>query len=226
MIIREYTLENTKLTRDYRIALFSDFHNTAYKKIVDSLPNNLDCILIPGDFCIRYLKGKRDRVVPFLKEISRIAPCYCSLGNHDRDCMSELEFRALIQAGEAIPLLDESMDFADLRIAGWYYKKDGLPAQILYEEGKYNILLSHKPEWYFRHLQDTRFELIVSGHAHGGQWNLFGQPILSSGQGLLPKYVKGLHEGRLLITTGVSNPVIIPRIGNPREIVLIQLKKI
>lgn len=226
MIIKEYTLENEKLTRDYRIALLSDFHNTAYKKILESLPKNLDCILLPGDFCIRYLKGNRDRVVPFLKELCKIAPCYCSLGNHDKDCMSEREFRSLIQAGGAIPLLDEAVDFADLHIAGWYYKKEAPPAQLLYNEGKYNILLSHKPEWYFKHLQNSSFELIVSGHAHGGQWNLFGQPIFSSGQGLFPKYVKGLHDGRLLITTGVSNPVLIPRIGNPKEIVLILLKAI
>lgn len=224
MVIRKYKLHSNKIARQYRIALLSDFHNCRFQNILKAMPDNLDLILMPGDFCIRYFMQRRSRVIPFIQELCKRAPVYCSMGNHDKDCMSDQEFRSMLNSAGATALINESCDWNGLHLSGWYYIQDGVSPESLYQQGSYNILLSHKPEWYTRYLQDSHFDLVLSGHAHGGQWNLFGKAILASGQGLFPKYVKGLYEDRLLVTTGVSNPVLIPRIGNPREIVLIELQ--
>ena len=85
----------------------------------------------------------------------------------------------------------------------------------------YHILLSHHPE-YFPLIPDS-VDLILSGHAHGGQWRIFGHGVWSPGQGWWPRYTKGVYDGRLVVSTGLSNTTWIPRIGNPTEIVYLEL---
>lgn len=224
MIISNYSIKSNKISRDYNLALLSDFHNTRYKKILSLLPSNIDAILMPGDFVVRYTNGSCNRVVPFLNELCNLAPVYCSLGNHDLACMSEIEFEQMIAKTPAIPLINSFVCMDDLCISGWYYKGDSSLLSSLTKPNMYNILLSHKPEWYFEYIKDFPFDMIVSGHAHGGQMRLFGKAILAPGQGFFPKYVNGIHDERLIISTGISNPVLIPRLFNPREIVIINLK--
>ena len=92
------------------------------------------------------------------------------------------------------------------------------------------ILLCHHPEyWSLRapYLRQCRIDLVFSGHAHGGQIRLFGRSIFAPAQGFLPRYTGGVHKGphgRLVISRGLANTVrLIPRIGNPTEIVYVLL---
>ncbi len=84
----------------------------------------------------------------------------------------------------------------------------------------YHVLLCHHPE-YFR-LVPPSVELILSGHAHGGQWRLAGHGVFAPGQGWWPKLTSGVHEGRLVVSRGLSNTASIPRLFNPPEIVYIE----
>lgn len=90
----------------------------------------------------------------------------------------------------------------------------------------YHILLSHHPEYY--PIIPASVDLILSGHAHGGQirmYNPFKREWLglwSPGQGWWPKWTRGVYEGRLVVSAGLSNTTWIPRIGNPTEIVYIE----
>ena len=87
----------------------------------------------------------------------------------------------------------------------------------------YRLLLSHHPEYYDPYLRDRHFDLTVSGHAHGGQWRLFGRGVYAPGQGLFPRYTSGFYDdGHLLVSRGVK-PSLLPRFGNPREILLLRL---
>ncbi len=119
--------------------------------------------------------------------------------------------------------IDESEILDELNIAGWYYLGDHTILSGLIDKDRFNILLSHKPNWYFDYVKQYDFDLVLSGHAHGGQMRLFGIPIIAPDQGLFPKYVKGKFD-KLIISTGLSNPVHIPRLFNPKEIVIINLK--
>ena len=72
-----------------------------------------------------------------------------------------------------------------------------------------------------RHCGLTGFDLILSGHAHGGQIRLFGRGLFAPGQGIFPKYTSGIH-GSMIISRGLSNTGgMIPRLFNRREIVYI-----
>lgn len=86
----------------------------------------------------------------------------------------------------------------------------------------YKILLSHHPEYYTRHLKNAAVDLILFGHAQGGQWRISGKGIFASGQGLFPRYTSGVHDGKLIISRSLSNTKAVPRLGNdPTEIVYI-----
>ena len=84
------------------------------------------------------------------------------------------------------------------------------------------VLLCHHPEYYEPYLKDLPIDLIVSGHAHGGQWRFFGRGVFAPGQGLFPKYTSGVHDGRFVISTGMKSGRKIPRLFNEPEIVWIE----
>ena len=82
----------------------------------------------------------------------------------------------------------------------------------------YHILLSHHPEYY--PLVSDKVQLMLSGHAHGGQIRFFKRGLYAPGQGWLPKWTKGVYDNRLVVSAGLSNTASpIPRLFNPTEIV-------
>lgn len=90
----------------------------------------------------------------------------------------------------------------------------------------YKILICHHPEYYRRYIKDTEwdtFDLIVSGHVHGGQWRIGRHGVLAPGQGLFPKYCYGCYDKKLIVSAGLSNTACVPRFGNPAELVLIDV---
>ncbi len=86
----------------------------------------------------------------------------------------------------------------------------------------YHILLSHHPEYYPIHLAHRPIELILSGHAHGGQWRVFGKGVYCPGQGLFPPLTAGVVDDRLVISRGLANNGWIPRLNNPPELVYVE----
>ena len=89
----------------------------------------------------------------------------------------------------------------------------------------FKILLSHHPEYYPRYIKETGINLTLSGHAHGGQWIFFGKGVFAPGQGIFPKYTSGMHDGRFIVSRGLGNPHLIPRINNAPEFIVININK-
>lgn len=109
-------------------------------------------------------------------------------------------------------------------IGGAVHARDHKPETEWLEEycstPGYHILLSHHPEYYPLILDSI--DLILSGHAHGGQWRFFGQGVWSPGQGWWPRWTKGVYDGRLVVSAGLSNTTWVPRFFNPTEVVYIE----
>ena len=85
----------------------------------------------------------------------------------------------------------------------------------------FHILLSHHPEYF--PLVPREVELVVSGHAHGGQIRIFNHGLWSPGQGLWPRWTRGVYEEkRLVVSAGLSNTASVPRLFNPTEIVYLE----
>ncbi len=90
----------------------------------------------------------------------------------------------------------------------------------------FKILLCHYPHYYEKYLKNTSMDMILSGHAHGGQWRIFGRGIYAPHQGLFPKYTSGMRDGRFIISRGaVNNSSPIPRFFNPTEILKISISQ-
>lgn len=85
----------------------------------------------------------------------------------------------------------------------------------------YKVLLCHQPEYYIKYLRRKEINLILSGHAHGGQIRLGKHGLYAPDQGLFPKLTSGVYENRLVISRGIVNSSRIPRLNNPPEIVYI-----
>lgn len=90
----------------------------------------------------------------------------------------------------------------------------------------YHVLLFHHPE-YWPFVREHPIDLMLSGHAHGGQWRYYSlrskrwEGVFAPGQGLFPKLTAGVHDDRLVISRGLANTAPVPRFFNPREIVYV-----
>ena len=93
------------------------------------------------------------------------------------------------------------------------------------DDTKFNILLSHNPTG-AQILQDKNFDLVLSGHVHGGIIRLFNKGLLDPARKLFPKYDKGLYQignTKLFVSVGLGNTKFM-RINNTPELNLITLK--
>lgn len=228
MVTTEYTVTSDKLKNEHTLVMLSDFHNVESSllealRIVKKVKP--DAILVAGDLVDRHRKTY-DLAVSFLREFSKLAATYFSYGNHERS-FPVVSADELAETG-AVILNDSYVKFENgdiLAIGGQYPHKEFDWLTSFESEEVFKLLICHHPEYYQPFLKDRKIDLIVSGHAHGGQIRIFDRGILSPGQGLFPKYTKGFIDNKLIVGTGLSNTGgIIPRLGNPTEVVVIRLK--
>jgi uncharacterized protein len=221
--ITDYAWHTGKLGKPVRLIVVSDLHDNRYRDIRPLL-SGADALLIPGDVSSCYLQRYRHGLA-FIGEAAKILPTFLGIGNHETRLKDFPVFARRVTDTGAKFLFNSYERMGDLVIGCWYrphrYRQaDMLPA--FQAEAGCRILMSHRPEDYYRWLSGADVDLVLSGHAHGGQIRLFGQGLYAPGQGLFPKYTKGV-AGRMIISTGAGSRVLVPRINNPREIVRIAL---
>ncbi len=249
MKITEYSIKKKKFPGKYVFALVSDLHGSDPTEIIKILEDmKPDFILAPGDV-FEPLDGQHNEIneagFEFLGACAEIAPTFFSPGNHevggirswspkwwrmvkeknyDAESMKKLAQTGVCFLDDTF-VLSHGMAFAGLGSGlinnGGKPKLEFLTDFCSCQAPK--ILLCHHPEYYKKYLLDMDIDLIVSGHAHGGQWRFFGRGVFAPGQGLFPKYTSGVHGNRLVISRGLKKGGTIPRIFNIPEIVKITL---
>lgn len=172
-------------------------------------------------------RGEPANAYRFIRDAARIAPVLLSLGNHEW-YLEEQDRDLLVETGTT--LLDNqdstiSVKGNTLRIGGLSSGADLEWLERFSQKDGYKLLLCHHPEYFERYVRDTNIDLVLSGHAHGGQIRIFDRGIFSPGQGILPKYTHGVYGGRLVVSAGCANTASIPRWGNPCEVVVLHLEK-
>ena len=79
----------------------------------------------------------------------------------------------------------------------------------------FDVLLSHRPE-FLTEYADEQLDLVLSGHAHGGQVRLpFIGGLVAPNQGVFPTYTAGLYEEQntsMVVSRGLGNSIIPQRI--------------
>lgn len=94
----------------------------------------------------------------------------------------------------------------------------------------FNLVLSHQPE-NFNSIIDLgvnfNMDLILSGHAHGGQLRLGNKAAYAPNQGFFPQYTNGLYtlhgDAKLIVNRGLGNSQFPIRINNYPEVLVINI---
>ncbi|MBQ3800091.1 MAG: metallophosphoesterase [Treponema sp.] len=219
-----------------------------------------DLIVMTGDiFDIDMGVSKTfSNVRDFMAGIAGLCPIYYVIGNHefyadekpflsaiasygavvltDESVQVSVAGRPLVIAGLADPLLDLTREQRiekkkDAKEA--YLKRLSALARKAGEQkascGCPSILLAHRPE-YLEDYAGCGFDLVFSGHAHGGQWIVPGlvNGLYAVGQGFFPKYAGGLYTlggTSFIVSRGLSyQRPAFPRFGNPPELPLVRLR--
>ncbi len=233
MKLSRVCLSSAKLHTPVKIAVVADLHDTFSEELYNSIiAENPTLVAFPGD--IVHGEGKTKEGLRFLAAVSEKFPAFVSVGNHEWRVKNNI-CHALAQTGARV-LDDDFVLFGDLVIgglsSGYRGKEQGRLRRTpdpetdwlcdLEEAKGFRLLLCHHPEYYPRLLRTRDVDLILSGHAHGGQWRPFGIPIFAPGQGLFPRYTSGMYDGKLLVSRGVANRVRIPRVFNSPELVVVE----
>lgn len=244
--ITNYCVNNTKNDAKLKFVVITDLHNKEYGEKNSDLAElvkeqNPDFIAVCGDMVNR---GDPDttKMKDVLEKLSKIAPTYCCLGNHERDNAAEFgtDFKSETNSTGAVLLDNEYIKFtkngksvliggmSDYPYYEFYTPDDDVPSRTLWEEfaekakNNFTILLHHQPEYIAEDAKKTDIDLIVCGHTHGGQIQLpFIGGVIAPNQGLFPKYDKDefdLDGTKMIVCAGLSNTVFIPRINNQVEI--------
>ena len=233
----------------FTIVQISDFHNEEFgekqKKIIDKVAAcNPDIIAITGDF-IDCRTSNVEIAMEFITGAVEIADVYYVPGNHER--WVQKEYKKLCQqmseagvhlvanqaetisygTGKFVCMGIEDPDFYN--VIGSEAEKETARSNIeklQYTEADFSLLLSHRPELFDVYVEEE-VELVLTGHAHGGQFRL---PVIgglvSPNQGLFPKYDSGIFvedDTHMIVSRGIGNSIIPLRINNPPEIVVVKL---
>lgn len=236
-----YTIENDKLDPafdTYTIAQVSDLHNAEFGLSIDELIESVkasdpDLIVMTGDMIGNWVKDY-DKALAFIKEAKTIAPVIVVDGNHDaQEFTYGFQKQAMIDAG-AIVLEDQAMTLligeSSIHLIGMKERfgilDRGSPIQSLIDPEVFNLVLAHHPESFLDYV-GIKADLVLTGHAHGGQFRFFGIPIYSPDQGLFPKYTSGiftLDQTSMVISRGLGESVLPLRLFNPPELVILKLQ--
>ena len=240
LMTEQYTVAGSQIPKafdGFRIAQISDLHNTEFgtdnARLLTLLENaQPDLIAITGDL-IDSRKTDTEAAIAFVEKAVQIAPVYYVPGNHEaripaayrllKDSLSELG--VVVLENSSVPLGKEA---DTLTLTGLLDPDFGMPWP---ESGAdtYHIVLSHRPERFDWYAQQG-YDLVFTGHAHGGQLRLpLIGGLIAPNQGLFPKYDAGLFQNggtTMVVSRGLGNSAFPLRFNNRPELILVTLESI
>lgn len=236
-----YDIVSDELEAPVRLAVLTDLHSCAYGEGQTELLGAVseerpDAVLLVGDIVDDVLP--EENAWTTISALAETYPCYYVTGNHEwwsgeaeRICddmgaagviVLQGDCSAIAVNGNNIILCgvddpDSGVSESQLKLVGKQVTEDG-----------FRILLAHRPERIGEYLEYP-FDLILSGHAHGGQWRLPGMinGLYAPNQGLFPRYAGGRYDFEdtvFLVSRGLARESTkIPRIFNRPELVMVDL---
>ena len=255
LTVTEFQLEILPEEGSYVIAQVSDFHNAEFGKdncrLVALLKSIApDAIVVTGDLIDRPTRDSA--ALDFMRQAPSIAPVYFVTGNHEAwiydaypNLDEKLQERGItILSNEAVTLEGVPLELIGLDDPAVGLRDDpsAQPEELLRssleklvpvkgegEKDVARVLLAHRPE-YIQVYQEFDIDLVLSGHAHGGQVRLpFVGGVYADGQGWFPQYDSGLYYGSdgegdtlMVVSRGLGNSLPL-RINNRPEVVVVRL---
>ncbi len=246
LVTEEYEVCSEKIPErfdGFRITQLSDIHAAVYgednKKLLTLVARTEpDIIAVTGDLIDSDDQGATVR--PLMAALTEIAPTYYVTGNHEWDSggiwelfdiLEECGVRVLRNGYEVLERdgqrliiagVDDPNGPADMK----------MPEQLAQEIGaaypeEYVVLLAHRNDR-FPQYAACGYDLVLSGHAHGGIVRLpFTDGLVSPNRELFPTLTSGLYyegESTAIISRGVGNHTGFPRVLNNPHIPVAVLK--
>ena len=233
IVTSRHSIESDRITEPLQIVQISDYHNCERlgEKLVRRVKRESpDVIVITGDF-IDGSKANYDDALNIAGQLTRIAPTYYVTGNHEiadltsdyRDELKDLGVE-ILSGGKAN--LKGNVDLYGIEDLYMHGSIQAELEKLHIDKDKYNLLLSHRPEAFLSYAQ-TDFDLVLTGHAHGGQFRIpFIGGLVAPDQGFFPEYDSGAYEKNgttMIVSRGIGNSLIPVRVNNPAEIVSIKI---
>lgn len=245
LTVREYTIESEKVDGPVRLALLTDLHCCYYgegqRELLDAVAaQQPDLVVLSGDIVDDETRMPEERALATVEALAEQWPVYYVTGNHEfwsgrvdeikeelRQCgavILEGESALVTAAGQTIQIC--GVDDPNVGESAWQCQMENVTSAL--EEDVFSVLLTHRPE----RVEDYTgrgFDLVLAGHAHGGQWRLPGliNGLIAPNQGLFPQYAGGeydLEGTTLIVSRGLARESTrIPRFYNPPELVIIEL---
>lgn len=173
---------------------------------------------------------------PALDGVARVGthlkqPIYAVLGNHDTIQMvpglEAMGIRVLLNECETIVRKDQRIYLAGIDDAHFFRVDNIEKSALSIPRGEFSILLSHTPEVY-RQAAHANFDLMLSGHTHGGQICLPGSIPIKL-EAVLPRRMGAgtWQYGDMTgyTSVGAGSSVVPVRLNCPPEITLHHLRR-
>lgn len=245
LTLRTYTVASPKLTAEVRLAVVTDFHSSDNADDVVAMVASCapDAVLLVGDLFDDDTQNRpTERTLSLMRQLSALYPCYYVSGNHEA-WTGEMD--ALYQQTEEAGVTVLRMSSGVLTVRGQRIALCGIPdpyemvfsgapdteeqlRQALedVDSADFTVLLAHRPELLAKYAQFP-LDLVVSGHAHGGQVRIPGvlNGLYAPNQGWFPKLAGGAYtqDGTtLIVSRGLAVRTWLPRIFNRPEVVLMR----
>lgn len=233
----------------FRIVQVSDLHNAQMgdnnEKLLEMIEEaDPDMIALTGDL-IDARNTDVKVALDFAENALKIAPCYFVTGNHEaRSEEYDKLKKGLLDLGVVVlenAAAEIERDGEKITVIGANDPSSGTDYMYSTEErtmqsflkdykdndGNFTLLLSHRPEL-FNVYADNNVDLVLSGHAHGGQIRLpFLGGLYAPNQGFMPEYDAGTYskgDTTMIVSKGIGNSAFPLRFNNRPEVVLIELK--
>ena len=229
----------------FKIAQISDLHNAEFgtdnQKLIDSLKSEApDAIVITGDL-IDARRTNTEIAESFARRCMEIADCYYVPGNHEARLGGTYDaFESALIADGVNVLRNGSVrirkEMDAIRIVGvddpaFAKASDAITnldaALEALSSDDFTILLAHRPELIDEYSK-WEIDLVLSGHAHGGQIRLPGiGGLYAPGQGFFPKYTSGNYtvgDTEMIVSRGIGNSAFPLRVNDRPEVVIVTFK--
>jgi len=231
--------------KELKIAHISDVHipNNTYNtgKLIRILKKeNPDIIVLTGDLIYKLKKIDEVQLGKLCLGLSNISKTYAVTGNHEIWNNNVEQWNEILKSNNVtvvdnkIEIFEKNQSFVAIvgLKEGCLYSNEFISCKDI-KSSIPKILLSHRPERfnnYYSSPKSIRPDLVLSGHAHGGQFRipLFNIAVYAPNQGIFPKYSSGLYVSengvQMVVSRGLSNSGFPFRINNRIHVPIIHLK--
>ena len=230
-----YTIASPKVEAEVTLAVVTDLHDSFFgegqRELIAAIRAEApDALLLVGDMCEN--PDEMDGVRALISGLVGETPILYTTGNHECQDGEEVQIKAALRELGATVLEGDSVLLGGIRIAGtddplcltradWRAQIEACRAQ----DETFTVLMAHRPDR--AEFYDTGFDLVVSGHAHGGQICIPGliDGLWAPNQGWFPAYTSGLYpleEGQLAVSRGLCKNVV-PRLFNRPELMVLHI---